>query len=445
MPKNAIAAEALARELVAAGIVSATLSAPRTAAPHRIDKVRIHRVAASGDAKYQIEEFHGAQTFHRNVDARELEAELTASLGAAFSRAEFTTETGTVIVMANRRGELSAIRKPRGNTAPAKKTTHATDEDSTRAAVIETAAAHNRVKNYILAEGIPVPFLVDLGVMTADGSVVKSRYDKFRQINRFLEFIADVTPELERAQEEHPETDLTIVDFGCGKSYLTFAVYHYLARMRGIRARIVGLDLKKDVIEHCAGLAERYGYEKLSFAVGDIADYTGTDNADMVITLHACDTATDLALAQAVRWNSRVILSVPCCQHELNAQLAARETPAAQAGASSRGVLDAAFRHGIIRERMAALLTDAMRAELLETEGYRVQILEFIDMSHTPKNLLIRAIRRGDRSNKNAETRSSTADESRAKAKNRYESLRDFLGAEPTLERELANGSNGEQ
>ncbi len=399
MPKNAIAANDLARELVAAHIISATLSAPRGAhAEQSINKIRVRRVADSGDAAFQIEEFRGPQAFHRNVGARELEAELAAALGAVFSRAEFRTETETVSVMANRRGALSAIKKPRDRAPSAGKLTAGTGANSARTP-LAAATSHNRVKNYILAEGVPVPFLVDLGVMTAEGAVVKASHDKFRQINRFLEFIADVVPELERAQEEHPDRDLTIVDFGCGKSYLTFAVYHYLVSIRGMRARIVGLDLKKDVIAHCADLAARYGYEKLSFAVGDIADYAGADEADMVITLHACDTATDFALAQAVRWNSRVILSVPCCQHELNAQLAGNGTANASGKESGpgRNILDAAFRHGIVRERMAALLTDAMRAELLETEGYGVQILEFIDMSHTPKNLLIRAVRRGDR------------------------------------------------
>lgn len=232
---------------------------------------------------------------------------------------------------------------------------------------------HNRQKHYILKEGIPVPFLQDLGVMTGDGKVVRTKYDKFRQINRFLELIEDVLPALDAGQENR------IIDFGCGKSYLTFAMYYYLHELKGYPVRITGLDLKKDVISRCSRLAESYGYDSLEFCHGDIADYSGADQVDMVVTLHACDTATDYALAKAVAWGAKVILSVPCCQHELNRTM---ENP----------LLKPVFQYGIIKERMAALYTDALRAQLLEHRGYRTQILEFIDMEHTPKNLLIRAV-----------------------------------------------------
>ena len=235
---------------------------------------------------------------------------------------------------------------------------------------------HNRKKRYILEEGVPVPFLRDLGVMTEEGKVVRSRFDKFRQINRFLEFIEDILPELDRDRE------CTILDFGCGKSYLTFAMYYYLHEKKGYDIRIIGLDLKKDVIRHCGELAGKYGYEKLTFLEGDIAGYTGTERVDMVVTLHACDTATDYALAKAVGWKAKVILSVPCCQHELNGQM-------------KNDVLGPIFKYGLIKERMAALATDALRAEYLEREGYDVQVLEFIDMEHTPKNILIRGVRNG--------------------------------------------------
>jgi SAM-dependent methyltransferase len=325
--------------------------------------------------------------------------------------------------MANRRGELSAIRKP--VRPAANRPGSADDTPSCDLSSNEETQAHNRVKNYILREGEPVPFLVDLGVMTETGVVVKAKYDKFRQINRFLEFIEDVLPELEKIGATR---EISIIDFGCGKSYLTFAVYHYLATLKRLPVRIIGLDLKRDVIERCAALATRYGYDRLSFQTGDIAGFEGATGADMVITLHACDTATDYALAQAVRWNARVILSVPCCQHELNRQLSERDS-----SAPGRATLESAFKYGIIRERMAALLTDAMRAELLESSGYRVQILEFIDMSHTPKNLLIRAVRndRATAANGAQPDGATKADESG------YATLRDFLGVEPTLEREL--------
>ena len=236
--------------------------------------------------------------------------------------------------------------------------------------------SHNRKKQYILDPEIPVPFLIDLGVQTKEGKIVHSRYDKFRQMNRFLEFIEDIVPELPKDRES------VIIDFGCGKSYLTFAMYYYLHELKHYDVRIIGLDLKADVIAHCQNLAEEYGYEKLSFLTGDIAQYEGVDHVDMVVTLHACDTATDYALEKAVKWGAKVILSVPCCQHEVNKQI-------------QNDLLQPVLKYGLIRERMSALLTDAIRANLLEEAGYQVQVLEFIDMEHTPKNILLRAVKSG--------------------------------------------------
>lgn len=211
-------------------------------------------------------------------------------------------------------------------------------------------------------------------MQTKEGKIVHSRYDKFRQMNRFLEFIEDIVPELPKDRES------VIIDFGCGKSYLTFAMYYYLHELKHYDVRIIGLDLKADVIAHCQQLAEDYGYEKLTFLTGDIADYDGVDHVDMVVTLHACDTATDYALDKAVRWGAKVILSVPCCQHEVNRQI-------------ENELLQPVLKYGLIKERMSALLTDAIRANLLEEAGYQVQVLEFIDMEHTPKNILIRAVK----------------------------------------------------
>ena len=238
--------------------------------------------------------------------------------------------------------------------------------------------AHNRVKQYILKEGVPVPFLEDLGVMNEKGKIITSKYDKFRQINRFLEFIEDILPQLARDRE------ITILDFGCGKSYLTFAMYYYLHELKSYDIRIIGLDLKTDVIRKCNELAKKYQYDKLTFLEGNIADYTGAEEVDMVVTLHACDTATDFALAKAIGWNAKVILSVPCCQHELNRQM-------------KNDVLSPIMNYGLLKERMAALLTDGLRAEYLKREGYDVQVLEFIDMEHTPKNILLRAVKTGRR------------------------------------------------
>lgn len=295
--------------------------------------------------------------------------------------------------------------------------------------------AHNRRKHYILEEGRAVPFLKDLGVMTEDGKIVRTKTDKFRQINRFLEFVEDILPGLDRGRE------LTILDFGCGKSYLTFAMYYYLHELKGYDIRIIGLDLKQDVISHCQQLAERYGYDKLTFLVGDIADYDGVDRVDMVVTLHACDTATDYALAKAVGWDAKVILSVPCCQHELNAQLGGErgceerrmsgektmcsESPAWETLAP---VLD----YGLLRERFAALVTDGLRAKYLERAGYETQVLEFIDMEHTPKNILLRAVKKG-------KGNSDANDRKKGKAAEEINKCEQFLQADLTLGRLLSH------
>lgn len=221
--------------------------------------------------------------------------------------------------------------------------------------------------------------------MTAEGKIVNSKYDKFKQINRYLEFVEDIIPSLESVLKYKEE--LTIIDFGCGKSYLTFAMYYYLHEVKGYNIRVIGLDLKDEVIKKCNQLARRYEYEKLEFLHGDIASYEGVDVVDMVVTLHACDTATDYALHKAVTWGAKVILSVPCCQHEVNKQIAC-------------DVLQPVLKYGLIQERTAALITDSMRASLLEILGYKTQILEFIDMEHTPKNILIRAVKTGGCKNK---------------------------------------------
>jgi SAM-dependent methyltransferase len=264
--------------------------------------------------------------------------------------------------------------------------------------------AHNRSKRYLLEEGTPVPFLVELGVMTPDGRVRKSRYDKFRQVNRFLELVDDVVPSL------RPEGMLRVVDFGCGKSYLTFAIHHLLTELRGRDVEIVGLDLKEDVIAACASLAERSGAAGLRFERGDIASFEAGGEVDLVVSLHACDTATDEALAQAVRWEADAILAVPCCHKEAYRQL-------------ESSLLAPLLRHGLAKERFAALVTDTLRAQLLELAGYRAQLVEFVSLEHTAKNVLIRA------------TKGKPAG---AAVRRAYEELRDALGLDPALERLLA-------
>ena len=327
-------------------------------------KVRLRPVLTGGALKFQAEEFVGKQAFHKNLPKEEAESYVTGLLGTSFKQLQAETAALEASVLVSKKGKVTIHKKKKAEPALS---------DAWRASL-----SHNRKKHYILEEGIPVPFLVDLGVQTKDGKIVHARYDKFRQINRFLEFIEDVLPKLDKNREN------VILDFGCGKSYLTFAMYYYLKELRGYPVRIIGLDLKEDVIRTCSRLAEKYGYENLTFLTGDIASYEGVDHVDMVVTLHACDTATDYALYKAVKWGAKVILSVPCCQHELNAQMKSER-------------FASLFQYGIIKERTAALFTDALRAQLLESQGYRVQILEFIDMEHTPKNLLIRAVRQGEK------------------------------------------------
>lgn len=321
-------------------------------------KVRIRPVWHRGELAFQSAARKGKQEFHANRSREEMEADILNWMEKDFRQLQIQMTDRLVTVLVSKKGRVTVKGK------------------QCKACAQAPDLSHNRKKRYILEEGIAVPFLQDLGVQTPEGKIVHSRYDKFRQINRFLEFIEDILPQMERGRE------LTILDFGCGKSYLTFAMYYYLKVLNGYDIRIIGLDLKEDVIAHCSQLAQKYGYEKLTFLTGDIADYEGVSKVDMVVTLHACDTATDYALAKAVEWGAKVILSVPCCQHELNGQM-------------KNEVLEPILKYGLIKERMAALVTDALRAGRLEEAGYQVQVLEFIDMEHTPKNILIRGIKTG--------------------------------------------------
>lgn len=327
-----------------------------------LSKVKVRPLKQKELVLFQAEELIGNQAFHKNLREAECADYVTDLLDGTFRQMELESAKGQVRVLVSKKG-VPGIKVKR------------TPQKIVAAPIVTD---HNRQKNYILKEGTPVPFLVDLGVMTEEGRIVKSRYDKFRQINRFLEFIEDILPRL------HKDRENVIIDFGCGKSYLTFAMYYYLHEQKGYSIRIIGLDLKQTVIDNCNRLSESYGYEKLRFYHGDIASYEGVDQVDMVVTLHACDTATDFALAKAVRWGASVILSVPCCQHELNKQI-------------ENSLMAPVLQYGLIKERLSALYTDALRAEILENQGYRTQILEFIDMEHTPKNILIRAVKQGEK------------------------------------------------
>lgn len=321
-------------------------------------RLKLRPVMIKDELCFQMESYRGNQVFHHNVSAAEAMEEMGKAMEDSFRQLDVETMDFQAVALVSKKGKIT-IKKKKSGGEKAK----------------ELSLSHNRAKKYILEEGKPVPFLVDLGVQTQDGRIVKSRYDKFRQINRFLEFIADIMPILPK------DRCVRIIDFGCGKSYLTFAMYYYLHELCGLDIRVTGLDLKKEVIRHCQELADKYGYEGLEFLQGDIADYSGEEKVDMVVTLHACDTATDYALYKAVRWNAEVILSVPCCQHEMNRQIAC-------------DILKPALKYGLVKERMSALLTDALRGNLLEEAGYDTQLLEFIDMEHTPKNILIRAVKR---------------------------------------------------
>lgn len=342
-----------------ADFISAVISSPREKGD--IVKIKVRPIKKKDEILFQFEEFKNNQAFHKNMDAEAAATYLESQMDK-FKQMQMETRQMRYQVMVSKKGKMTIQKKNQAGEVKA------------------VDMSHNRSKRYILEEGTKVPFLQELGVMTQNGDIVKSKFDKFRQINRFLEFIEDILPQLPKDRE------ITILDFGCGKSYLTFAMYYYLHELQKYDIRIVGLDLKTDVIKHCNQLAEKYGYEKLKFLEGNIADYTGADEVDMVVTLHACNTATDFALAKAIGWKAKVILSVPCCQHELNEQM-------------ENEILAPIFSYGLIKERMAALFTDALRAEYLKREGYDTQILEFIDMEHTPKNILIRAVYTGKKAN----------------------------------------------
>ncbi len=367
-------------------LIMATLSQVRNKG-ETCTKVQIKPVELKGKLHYQFASYIGTKVEHRNVPAELAAEDMTLSFRESYRQGLLCTVEADYQVLISKKFKVSILTK-----SPSKKE--------------EPDLAHNRRKRYVLEDGEPVPFLVELGIMNREGNVLAKRYDKFRQINRFLEMVEDVLADLPTGRP------LTIVDFGCGKSYLTFALYHYLTVRKKRQLNIIGLDLKADVIEHCNELAAKIGYDHLKFLVGDIAEYNELDQVDMVITLHACDTATDAALEKAVRWGASVILSVPCCQHELFAQI-------------ENEVMSPMLSHGILKERFSALATDAIRAKLLDMMGYSSQLLEFIDLENTPKNILIRAVKSsgGDNSVKWRE----------------YTAFRDFIGAKPYLERVCAD------
>ena len=439
-------------------ILSATFSKPVKNVEAILGKpytrIKIKRHAASSGKAYFAEKFTATQAFQEYYTEEEFGDFLKAHAGTTFKNCVERTETEIITILGNKNGKTTTLRKSIEN-IPHRQFGSNCDgaEGKNFCAAQPHARGHNRTKNYLIPEGKPAPFFVLLGVMTAEGKVVASKYDKFRQINRFLEFIDDIIPSVMRAAGT--SRPLRIIDFGSGKSYLTFALHYYLKEIKKIDALITGLDLKKDVVAYCNKTAAALGAEGLDFAAGDIASYADGDKADIVITLHACDTATDYALAYAVNCGCKAILSVPCCQHELNAAL-------------DKNTADAAFapllKYGIIKERFAALATDALRAEYLEKAGYDVKLLEFIALEHTPKNILIRAVKReadgctkGSASAKRASEKAKAAAaqaESRAseeaktpaaRASEEAKALTDALGAEPVLRKLLQESGAAEQ
>lgn len=348
----------LFQQMLNQDLIQIVLSNTRDAS--RAEKVKIRPVMIRGVLLFQETLYRGGQVFHSNHPREEMRERLADYMEGLFRQAQIGAAFEDATVLVGRRGSVSIRRRAAKN-------------PEERAAG-PRELSHDRSRRYILEEGNPVDFLVGLGVQTPKGRVVKAKYDKFRQINRFLEFIEDIVDKLPS------DRTIRIVDFGCGKSYLTFAIYYYLHHIRQKEIRVTGLDLKADVIDRCRELAEKLHYDGLEFIQGDIGSYDGTQTADMVVSLHACDTATDYALEKAVKWGASVIMAVPCCQHELNLQM-------------DCDMLRPLFRYGVIKERVAALATDALRADLLEQCGYSAQILEFIDMEHTPKNLMIRAVK----------------------------------------------------
>ncbi len=363
-------------------MITATLSQRRKPGETEYSKVTIKPAMLKQRLHYQFTYYYSNKVTHENIPAEQWPEQMMKLFEETFRQGLLCTEAADYQVLISKKYKVSILTK-----SPSKK---------------PGSLLHNRRKEYILEEGRPVPFLVALGIMTPEGKVLAKKYDKFRQINRFLEMVQDVIPHL---PEDRP---LTIVDFGCGKSYLTFALYHYLTVEQRRQLKVVGLDLKADVIEYCSMLADKLEYHDLRFLVGDIAEYDELSKVDMVVTLHACDTATDAALEKAVRWGASVILSVPCCQHELFGQV-------------ENQVMEPLLAHGILKERFSALATDAIRAKLLDILGYKTQLLEFIDMEHTPKNILIRAVK-SPGGNIEPLWREYTA-------------FRDFLNASPYLEK----------
>ena len=349
---------------------------------NKYNKININFKESKNKKYYQVEKYTDKQVFHENIEIEDLRDYLLDYMENSYKQLAAWSENNTFDLKISKKGKVFLGKKNANNS-------NLINKD------------HNKKKNYILEEGMIIEPLIDLGVFTKEGKVVKSKYDKYKQINRFVEIIDD-----EIKKNDYKE--LTILDFGCGKSYLTFILYYYFVEIKKINVKMIGLDLKEDVIKKCNEVAKRYKYDNLHFELGDINGYKYNNKVDMVITLHACDTATDYALYNAVKWNAKMIFSVPCCQHELNHQMKPEN-------------LNILTRYGIVQERVAALMTDAVRGNLLEAVGYKTQLVEFIDIAHSPKNILIRA------------SKSNISKQKIEKSLTEVEKLREEFNFNPTL------------
>ncbi len=368
------------------GLVRIIISNKASAA-YEYRKIEIKAVTVKGKEKWQVSKFTDKQVFQNNINIEEIDKEVMMAFPDGLKQISIFTRDREISLKVSKSGKLlQNSRMIAGASGKAQE---------------DTTPGHNRKKNYILQEGLIIPPLVDMGIFTKEGKVVASMYDKFKQINRFIELVDDVI-------KNHKKDTINIVDFGCGKSYLTFILYYYLVEIKGKSVNIVGLDLKEDVIDKCNKTAKKYGYSNLEFKLGDINGYKSDMPVDMVVTLHACDTATDYALYNAVNWNATYILSVPCCQHEVNKSIASEK-------------LAPMMKYGIIKERTAALATDALRGVMLESCGYKTQLLEFVDLAHSPKNILIRAVK----ANVSKEKKENSLHEAKL--------MCDFFGVEPTI------------
>ena len=333
-------------------IINATLSGVRNKSTKTFNKLTIKKVIIKNEEKHQFEYFYDKNVEHKNLNNNESIKEMTNLIDTYFKQVLINTVDSDYHILVNKKGEVKINKK---------KPTRKFEEPS-----------HNKKKKYILNEGDKTPFLIELGIMTSQGKIVNAKYDKFKQINRYLELVSDCIPYLDKNKT------IRIIDFGCGKAYLTFALYDYLVLKMGYNVEIVGLDLKENVITFCSDLAKKLNFNDLRFEQGDIKGFDQFTDVDMVISLHACNTATDEALAKAVNWGANVILAVPCCQHEFLKKIKNEK-------------MIPMMKYGIIKEKLATLLTDSVRANVLEIMGYRTQVIEFIDMEHTPKNVMIRA------------------------------------------------------